>query len=201
MASARHTRDARPLPPIETGRAPTPEPDAGRGLLWKHAIDRTLAALLILVTAPVMVVAALAARAAARGPVLIRERRIARDGRSFDLLAFREAPLLARVPVERLPELFNVLKGQMSFVGPRPERPEFVELFGENLIRYDRPRRVRPGITGWAQLRSLDGRAPLAERVRWDEYYVENWSLWLDAKIVLNTLRGVWRGPAGASGG
>ena len=77
----------------------------------------------------------------------------------------------------------NVVRGEMSFVGPRPERPEFVELFGGNLRRADQPRRVRPGITGWSQLKGLTGRAPLAERVRWDDWYVENWSLWLDVKI------------------
>ena len=196
MPFARHTRDAPVLAPIERGGAPSAQGSAGRALLWKHAIDRTLAAVLILVTAPVMLVAMLAAGIAARGPVLVRHTRIARDGRSFELLAFRQAPFLARVPVERLPELVNVLRGDMSFVGPRPERPEFVELFGENLLRHDRPRRVRPGITGWSQLRGLAGRAPLAERVRWDEFYVENWSLWLDAKIVVGTLRGAWRGPA-----
>ena len=196
MPSARQTRDAPVLAPVETGGVPSAQGSPGRALLCKHAIDRTLAAVLILVTAPVMLVAALAARIAARGPVLVRHRRIARDGQSFELLAFRQVPFLARVPVERLPELVNVLRGDMSFVGPRPERPEFVELFGENLLRHDRPRRVRPGITGWAQLRGLAGRSMLAERARWDEFYVENWSLWLDVRIVLATLREVWRGPA-----
>jgi lipopolysaccharide/colanic/teichoic acid biosynthesis glycosyltransferase len=84
----------------------------------------------------------------------------------------------------------------MSFVGPRPERPEFVELFGENLRRHDRPQRVRPGITGWAQVRGLEAWAPLAERVRWDDFYVENWSPWLDVKIVGLTLWHMARGPA-----
>ena len=196
MPFARHTRDAPALAPVETGAPPRAGQGTERALRAKHAVDRVLAGLLILLTAPVMLGAALAARLAGPGPVLIRHRRIARDGHSFDLLALRQVRHLARVPVDRLPELFNVLRGQMSFVGPRPERPEFVELFGENLLRHDRPRRVRPGITGWAQLRGLDARAPLAERVRWDEYYVQNWSLRLDVRIVLGTLRAAWRGPA-----
>ena len=197
MPSARHTRDAPPLAPVETGAVPSRRRDPEHALRWKHAADRLLAAAFVVLTAPVMLLAALAAKISSREPVLVRERRIARDGRSFDLLAFRQAPFLARVPVERLPELFNVLKGDMSFVGPRPERPQFVELFGENLRPPDHARRVRPGITGWAQLRGLAGHAPLADRVRWDDHYVENWSPWLDAKIVALTLRGVWRGPSG----
>jgi lipopolysaccharide/colanic/teichoic acid biosynthesis glycosyltransferase len=126
--------------------------------------------------------------------VLARERRIGRDGRSFEMLVFR-APALDRWSIDQLPQLLNILKGEMSFVGPRPERPEFVELFGENLRRHEQPRRVKPGLTGWAQVRGLHGRAPLAERVRWDDWYVDNWSLRLDLKIVLMTLRGVCRDP------
>jgi lipopolysaccharide/colanic/teichoic acid biosynthesis glycosyltransferase len=129
----------------------------------------------------------------------VSERRIDRDGRSFQLLRFQPVPILRRWSIDQLPQLVNVLRGQMSFVGPRPERPEFVELFGANLRRHDGPRRVRPGIAGWSQLQGLPGRAPLAERVRWDDWYVENWSLWLDVKIVLMTVRDVCRGAHRAS--
>ena len=117
------------------------------------------------------------------------------------MFLFAPLPLLERWAIDQLPQLVNVLRGDMSFVGPRPERPEFVELFGGNLRRPDQPRRVRPGITGWAQLRGLAGRAPLAERVRWDDWYVENWSLWLDVKIALMTIRDVFRGVDLASDG
>ena len=123
--------------------------------------------------------------------MLVRERRIARDGRSFRMLAFGAAPALRRWSIDQLPQLVNVVRGEMSFVGPRPERPEFVEVFGANIRRHDQPRRVRPGITGWSQLQELRGHAPLAERVRWDDWYVENWSLRLDLKIVLMTIRDV----------
>ena len=131
----------------------------------------------------------------------MRERRIARDGSSFQMLTFGGPAVLRRFAVDQLPQLVNVLKGEMSFVGPRPERPEFVELFGANLRRHDQPRRVRPGITGWSQLQELSGHAPLAERVRWDDWYVENWSLRLDLKIAWRTVRDVWRGVDAASDG
>ena len=164
-----------------------------RSLAWKHRLDRVGAFVLLVLAAPLLAAAALAVRLRSPGPVLARERRIGRDGSSFDMLAFRAMPILRRWSVDQLPQLVNVLRGQMSFVGPRPERPEFVELFGENLRRHDQPRRVRPGITGWGQVRGLHRRAPLAERVRWDDWYVENWSLGLDAKILVMTLRGICR--------
>jgi lipopolysaccharide/colanic/teichoic acid biosynthesis glycosyltransferase len=183
-----------PLQPVEhTGEAIARDP-RDRSFALKHALDRIGAAIALIVVAPILVVAAVAVKLGTDRPVIVRERRIARDGRSFTMLLFPPLPLLQRLAIDQLPQLVNVLRGQMSFVGPRPERPEFVELFGGNLRRADQPRRVRPGITGWSQLRGLAGRAPLAERVRWDDWYVENWSLWLDVKIALMTVRDVCRG-------
>jgi lipopolysaccharide/colanic/teichoic acid biosynthesis glycosyltransferase len=142
----------------------------------------------------VLAVAAIVAKLSSAEKVLVRDRRIDRDGRSFQLLTFPPLPVLRRWSIDRLPQLFNIVRGEMSFVGPRPERPEFVELFGANLRRHDQPRRVRPGITGWSQLQELSGSAPLADRLQWDDWYVQNWSLRLDLKIVLMTVRDVWRG-------
>jgi lipopolysaccharide/colanic/teichoic acid biosynthesis glycosyltransferase len=174
-------------------------PDPARELHWKHRIDRLAAAFLIVLLSPLLLAVALAVKVATGGPVLVRERRLTRQGGSFEMLGFSPVAFLRRWPVDQLPQLFNVLKGEMSFVGPRPERPEFVEIFGENLRRYEQPRRVKPGITGWAQVRALEGHAPLAERVRWDEVYVESWSLGLDAKIIAMTLWRVLREPPEAS--
>jgi exopolysaccharide biosynthesis polyprenyl glycosylphosphotransferase len=103
--------------------------------------------------------------------------------------------LLRRSSIDELPQLFNVLKGDMSLVGPRPERPEFAALFAETLERYDDRHRVKSGITGWAQVKGLRGRTSLADRVRWDNYYIQNWSLNLDAKILLLTFAAVIREP------
>jgi exopolysaccharide biosynthesis polyprenyl glycosylphosphotransferase len=102
--------------------------------------------------------------------------------------------LLRRTSLDELPQLFNVLRGEMSIIGPRPERPEFVELFKEDITRYDDRHRVKAGITGWAQVHGLRGQTSLAERVEWDNYYIANWSLGLDLKILLLTVVALFRG-------
>jgi exopolysaccharide biosynthesis polyprenyl glycosylphosphotransferase len=95
--------------------------------------------------------------------------------------------LLRRTSLDELPQLLNVLRGEMSIVGPRPERPEFVELFKQDIVRYGDRHRVKSGITGWAQVHGLRGQTSLAERVEWDNYYIANWSLGLDLKILVLT--------------
>ena len=100
---------------------------------------------------------------------------------------------LRRSSIDELPQLFNVLKGEMSLVGPRPERPQFVSVFEESVYRYGDRHRVKSGITGWSQVNGLRGKTSLADRVEWDNYYIENWSLWLDFKIVLLTFTSVLR--------
>jgi exopolysaccharide biosynthesis polyprenyl glycosylphosphotransferase len=188
----------------------------------KHVFDRAAAALLLLVLAPLLLTAALAVRLTSPGPVLFRQTRIGRDGRSFEMLKFRSmrdedrskrdenvlllptdlgpggvegtdrrtrvGTCLRRTSIDELPQLLNVLKGDMSLIGPRPERPEFVELLGSRIHRYDDRHRVKSGITGWAQVNGLRGKTSLRDRVEWDNYYIENWSLGLDLKILLMTL-------------
>jgi len=100
---------------------------------------------------------------------------------------------LRRTSIDELPQLLNVLKGEMSLIGPRPERPQFVGLFEQNVYRYGDRHRVKSGITGWAQVHGLRGKTSLADRVEWDNYYIENWSLWLDVKILLLTAVAVLR--------
>jgi exopolysaccharide biosynthesis polyprenyl glycosylphosphotransferase len=101
--------------------------------------------------------------------------------------------VLRRTSIDELPQLFNVLRGDMSLIGPRPERPEFVELFGRDIARYGERHRVKSGITGWAQVHGLRGQTSLAERVEWDNYYIAHWSLALDVKIVLLTIVALFR--------
>jgi len=95
---------------------------------------------------------------------------------------------LRRTSIDELPQLMNVLRGEMSIIGPRPERPEFVELFEHDVARYGERHRVKSGITGWAQVHGLRGQTSLAERVEWDNYYIAHWSLGLDVKILVLTL-------------
>ena len=193
----------------------------------KHAGDRAMAAILILLLAPLLLAALAAVKISSPGPVFFKQRRVGRDGRPFDLLKFRSmrltdpqpgpkvrmllpedtAPggvegvdrrtaigkLLRRTSIDELPQLFNVLRGEMSIVGPRPERPEFVELFERRVSRYDDRHRVRAGITGWAQVHGLRGKTSLSDRIEWDNYYIENWSLWLDLKILLLTVAAVFQ--------
>jgi exopolysaccharide biosynthesis polyprenyl glycosylphosphotransferase len=101
--------------------------------------------------------------------------------------------VLRRFSFDELPQLFNVLRGEMSLVGPRPERPEFVELFRQDIARYGDRHRVKSGITGWAQVHGLRGQTSLAERVEWDNYYIAHWSLGLDFKILALTLVAMFR--------
>jgi exopolysaccharide biosynthesis polyprenyl glycosylphosphotransferase len=100
---------------------------------------------------------------------------------------------LRRWSLDELPQLFNVLRGEMSLIGPRPERPEFVELFNQDINRYDDRHRVKSGITGWAQVHGLRGQTSLAERVEWDNYYIAHWSLGLDLKILALTFGALFR--------
>jgi exopolysaccharide biosynthesis polyprenyl glycosylphosphotransferase len=193
----------------------------------KHALDRVMAAVLIVLLAPLLLAATAAVRISSPGAVFFRQRRVGRDGKPFDLLKFRSmrlsdprpkdkvkvllpedtAPggvegadrrtaigrLIRRVSIDELPQLFNVLRGEMSIVGPRPERPEFVELFERRVTRYEDRHRVKAGITGWAQVHGLRGKTSLSDRIEWDNYYIENWSLWLDLKILLLTVAAVFR--------
>ena len=108
----------------------------------------------------------------------------------------RVGAFLRRTSLDELPQLINVVRGEMSLVGPRPERPEFVEIFATNVHRYSDRHRVKAGITGWAQVHGLRGNTSLSDRAEWDNYYIDNWSLWLDVKILLSTASALVRSRA-----
>jgi len=101
---------------------------------------------------------------------------------------------LRRSSLDELPQLLNVLKGEMSLVGPRPERKVFVEEFQRSIPKYAERHRVRSGVTGWAQVNGLRGQSPIEDRTRYDVFYIENWSLWFDVKIILMTIMAIVRG-------
>jgi exopolysaccharide biosynthesis polyprenyl glycosylphosphotransferase len=187
----------------------------------KRVFDVTCASVALLVSAPVAAVIALAVRLSSPGPVLFRQRRIGQDGREFELLKFRSMHVhhdgstswtatssdqttvgrwLRRTSLDELPQLWNVLRGDMSLVGPRPERPHFVDLFREEIPGYWDRHRLPVGLTGWAQVHGLKGDdTSLDERARFDNVYVESWSLWLDVVVLLRTVATVVRSALGTS--
>jgi lipopolysaccharide/colanic/teichoic acid biosynthesis glycosyltransferase len=108
----------------------------------------------------------------------------------------RRTPLgrfLRRYSLDELPQLWNVFRGDMSLIGPRPERVSYVKRFEQAVYRYSDRHRVKSGITGWAQVNDLRGKTSLTDRVEWDNYYIENWSLWLDFKIAVFTVACLFR--------
>jgi exopolysaccharide biosynthesis polyprenyl glycosylphosphotransferase len=180
--------------------------------LRKRTLDVAGAAVGLCLFAPLFAAVAAAIRIESKGPVLFRQARLGRDGREFMMLKFRSMAvsaegetgpvrakrgdarvtrlgrILRRTSLDELPQLWNVLKGEMSLVGPRPEREFFVDRFRRDIPRYLERHGVKSGITGWAQLHGLRGDTSIEDRTRYDIWYVENWSLSLDLKILALTL-------------
>jgi exopolysaccharide biosynthesis polyprenyl glycosylphosphotransferase len=191
-------------------------PLAGWNGVVKRTIDLLVSGLLLILLSPVLLACALAVRLDSPGPILYRQDRVGRDRRVFPMLKFRsmrvdaeedtgpvwasaEDPRRTRVgtflrtwSLDELPQLWNVFRGHMSLVGPRPERPTFVQEFFEAVPEYHGRHRIKAGLTGWAQVNGLRGNVPIEERTRYDVYYIEHWSFWLDLRILLLTARAVF---------
>jgi Undecaprenyl-phosphate glucose phosphotransferase len=183
----------------------------GGGAALKRAIDVVVSAGFLVVFSPVMLIVAILIKVAMPGPILFRQERIGKDRRPFVIYKFRSmipdaeartGPVVAKPGDERvtwlgrflrrssldeLPQLYNVLRGDMSLVGPRPQPTYFDERYGGEVPRYLERQQARPGLTGWAEVNDLRGAAPIVDRTLYDVYYIENWSLSLDLKIVLLT--------------
>ena len=191
----------------------TSVPLSGWMSLVKRSVDIGISAGALLLLSPLFAAIAIAIRLEDRGAVFYRQWRMGLDGRPFHILKFRSMVLgaedesgptwaspddprrtrrgefLRRWSLDELPQLINVLRGEMSLVGPRPERPEFVREFKEKFPQYMLRHRVRAGMTGWAQVHGWRGNTSLTKRIEYDLYYIENWSLSLDIKILWMTLR------------
>ncbi len=186
-------------------------PLQGWNAFIKRIVDIAGSTLLLALLAPFYLVVAWLIRRDSPGPVIYRQKRIGVDGREFTIFKFRTmrvdaeangpvwggrederctriGRILRRWDLDELPQLWNVLLGDMSLVGPRPERPEFVAEFKRIYPRYMARLRVRAGMTGWAQVHGLRGDTPLDQRIQYDLYYIENWSYWLDLKILIMTI-------------
>lgn len=183
------------------------------GRILKRSFDLLVSGLLLVVLAPLSLVIIIFIRLTSRGPILFVQERVGLDGRPFTMYKFRSMKMdaekdsgpvwakegdsrrttigafLRKTSLDELPQLFNVLRGDMSLVGPRPERPFFVDQFRHLVPKYLDRHRVKTGMTGWAQVNGLRGNTSLEERLKYDLYYIENWSMGFDMKILLRTLR------------
>jgi exopolysaccharide biosynthesis polyprenyl glycosylphosphotransferase len=187
----------------------------------KRAFDLVFSALALIILSPVLLATAILVKISSPGPIVFRQERIGRHGQIFTLLKFRTmqcgtreqadtvwttkddprctriGSFLRKFSLDELPQLWNVLRGEMSLVGPRPERPHFVAKFRNNILKYNTRHCCKVGITGWAQVNGLRGDTSISDRLRYDLYYVRNWSLALDLRIILLTFLTVLRDQNG----
>jgi len=188
---------------------------------WKLAVKRTMdvvvSALLLVLLSPFLMLLALLIKLESKGPVFYTQVRVGLDGRPFEMIKFRSmrvdaeqdtgpvwateddprrtrlGAFLRKTSLDELPQLINVLVGDMSLVGPRPERPVFVDQFRQVVPRYMERHKEKAGMTGWAQVNGLRGDTSIVERTKYDLYYIENWSLLFDLKILLRQFVNVFR--------
>jgi exopolysaccharide biosynthesis polyprenyl glycosylphosphotransferase len=181
----------------------------------KRGFDLFFASMILLMASPFIILIAIFIKLDSKGPIFYLQERIGLDGKVFNVIKFRSmraeaeqstgpvwsqkddprttqlGRFLRRFSLDEIPQLMNVIKGDMSVVGPRPERPHFVEKFKKQVPRYLERHRVKTGMTGWAQVNGLRGNVSIAERTKYDTYYIEHWSLVFDLKIILKTIHAV----------
>jgi Undecaprenyl-phosphate glucose phosphotransferase len=194
----------------------TESPEQGWNAVVKRAFDLACSGLGLVVLSPLLALIAVLVKLDSRGPVFYAQERVGMNGRRFRMFKFRSmgtdaesagsawtvkndprrtvlGGTLRRLSLDELPQLWNVFTGDMSLVGPRPEQPRFVEEFRGAIPRYMLRHHVKAGMTGWAQVNGLRGDTPLEDRIRYDLYYVQNWSLWFDVRILFLTVARVFR--------
>jgi Undecaprenyl-phosphate glucose phosphotransferase len=183
--------------------------------VFKRVIDLILGIPILIIVSPIMLIVSLLIKLTSEGPVFYRQERVGMDGHIFQMLKFRTmkmdaekeigpiwakandprrtkiGALLRKTSLDELPQLLNVLKGEMSLVGPRPERPNFVEEFRDRIPSYMLRHKIKAGMTGWAQVNGWRGNTSLEKRIEHDLYYIQNWSIGFDLRILCMTL---WKG-------
>ena len=203
-----YTEDLQGLPVINIRYVPLTNTG---NIITKRIIDIVGSLAGIVITSPIMLIAAILIKFTSPGPVIFKQERVGLHNRPFQMYKFRSMAqqsseeeekawtvrgdprvtgvgrFLRKTSLDELPQLFNILKGDMTLVGPRPERPGWVEKFREEIPRYMVRHQVRPGLTGWAQVNGLRGDTSIRKRIDYDLYYIENWSLGLDIKIIFMT--------------
>ena len=208
IPSRPYTEDLMGLPVINIRYVPLTNTG---NMMIKRAMDIVGSLFGIIITSPIMLLSAILVKCSSPGPVIFKQERVGLHNKSFYMYKFRSmamqtaaeekkgwtvrndprvtgiGKILRRTSIDELPQLFNILKGDMSLVGPRPERPQFVEKFKEEIPRYMVKHQVRPGLTGWAQVNGLRGDSSIKKRIEYDIYYIENWTLGWDFKILFLT--------------
>ena len=178
----------------------------------KRLLDLVGAIFAIILFSPVFIILAIIIKLTSKGPIIFKQERVGLHNKPFIMYKFRSmivqndedekkawttkddprttwiGGIIRKISFDELPQLFNVLFGNMSLVGPRPERQQFVDEFKETIPRYMIKHQVRPGMTGWAQINGLRGDTDIEKRIQYDIWYIENWTLGLDIKILLLTL-------------
>lgn len=188
----------------------------GWGRIVKRIIDFSVALISLVILSPLILLIAILQKLTSAGPIIYSHARIGRDEKVFYCHKFRSmyvdkcdfskggskwttsrdektritpfGKFLRKSNLDEIPQFWNILRGEMSFIGPRPEQPKFVEKFESEIPDYFKRHRVKAGLTGWAQVNGLKGDTSIRERVRYDIYYIENWSLWFDFKILIKTV-------------
>ncbi|MBR3040637.1 MAG: undecaprenyl-phosphate glucose phosphotransferase [Lachnospiraceae bacterium] len=209
IPSRPYTEDLQGLPVVNIRRVPlTNTPN----LVMKRIVDIIGSLVAIVLFSPVMLISAIAIKAQDKGKVIFKQTRIGLHNKEFEMYKFRTmreqteedeakkwtvknddrvtkiGKFLRRTSLDEIPQFFNILKGDMSLVGPRPERPQWVEKFKEEIPRYMIKHQVRPGLTGWAQVNGYRGDTSIRKRIEYDIYYIENWTLGFDIKILFLTI-------------
>lgn len=203
-----YTEDLDGLPVINIRNVPL---TSGWNQFIKRSMDLFGATVALILFSPIMLVCAVLVKLTSPGPVLFKQERIGLHNRPFYMYKFRSMRMqtvedeakgwtvkndprvtgigkfMRKTSIDELPQLINILKGDMSLIGPRPERPQFVEKFKEEIPRYMVKHQVRPGLTGWAQVNGYRGDTSIRKRIEHDIYYIENWTLGLDIKIIILT--------------
>ena len=204
-----YIEDVQGIPVIHVRRVPL---NIMRNRVAKRAVDLIGATVAIILFSPVMLLTVLVVALTEEGSVIYRQERVGLHNQVFYMYKFRSmimqdeekekaewstrndpritpvGKLIRRTSIDELPQLFNVLKGEMSLVGPRPERPQFVQKFRDEIPRYMVKHQVRPGITGWAQINGYRGDTSIEKRIEYDLYYIENWTMVFDMKILILTI-------------
>jgi Undecaprenyl-phosphate glucose phosphotransferase len=188
-------------------------PIYGWNSVLKRCFDVLFSLTVLVGLAPLLALIALSVRLTSKGPIFYRQERMGLDGRLFGMYKFRTMLVnaeaagaqmaarddprrtflgtwLRRLSLDELPQFVNVLLGEMSVVGPRPERPSFIDAFKQQIPKYHLRHKMKAGVTGWAQIHGLRGQTSIATRIEYDLYYIEHWSLMLDLKIVVRTIFG-----------